>query len=323
VTEPLPSYTGGFSHEALQSFSELVATPPTPTGPVRRPQKRQRDLGTEGQEHLDAEGSAKEQRAALKTTKRNHPTVRALAASLREQKTVPVGAEFKEDGDQGEGNEDFAAFTDRLETLRQRRRNNLPLTGEEWAELEERETLAKDLRAGKTSFSEAFGDTFDFVRCRRDDGSHYGTRGTCRKGTTVAAETGTGRPAKRFGDKETATVANRGHKAATQARAEKVLADLKPALPSKLATLQKLASGERTLPKNPEKRRELFRAAHARLAKLGNNRSNPTLAADKHWPERDALSAVLRLLDPEQNSWNRLTRADLDRASGGSKRAAE
>lgn len=34
----------------------------------------------------------------------------------------------------------------------------------------------------------AEGDTYDFTRCMRPDGSHYGTRGKCKKGTEAGAK---------------------------------------------------------------------------------------------------------------------------------------
>ena len=36
------------------------------------------------------------------------------------------------------------------------------------------------------SFNETAQEVWDFVRCQRPDGSHYGTAGKCRKGTEVA-----------------------------------------------------------------------------------------------------------------------------------------
>ena len=38
------------------------------------------------------------------------------------------------------------------------------------------------------NFSEEAQDLWDFVRCQRKDGSHYGTAGKCRKGTQVSEE---------------------------------------------------------------------------------------------------------------------------------------
>ena len=35
------------------------------------------------------------------------------------------------------------------------------------------------------AFYEAFTEAYDFARCQRPDGSHYGTGGVCRKGTEV------------------------------------------------------------------------------------------------------------------------------------------
>ena len=57
------------------------------------------------------------------------------------------------------------------------------------------ETLERyaQLAAEKAGVDFAEDDTYDFTRCVRSDGSVYGTRGKCRKGTeTGAKEEGTG-----------------------------------------------------------------------------------------------------------------------------------
>lgn len=159
------------------------------------------------------------------------------------------------------------------------------------------------------------GETLEFRQCQRPNGSTYGTRGQCRKGTETQQPTRERAP-KRFGDKEAGKVAKRGKEASTKARAEKVLADLKPALPSKLNALQALANGTRALPKDQSKRKELYEAAHKRLGQLGNNPYNPQQRLDGKDPERQALSGVLRRLDPEFNPARRLTRDQVLKAVG-------
>ena len=158
-------------------------------------------------------------------------------------------------------------------------------------------------------------ESLEFRQCQRPNGSVYGTRGRCRKGTETEQQTKERAP-KRFGDKEAAKVAKRGKEATTQARAEKVLADLKPALPAKLEKLQGLASGKTPLPKDQNKRKELYEAAHRQLNKLGNNPYNAQQRLDGKDPERQALSGVLRRLDPEFNTARRVTRDQLLRAVG-------
>ena len=37
-------------------------------------------------------------------------------------------------------------------------------------------------------FRETYTETYDFARCQRPDGSHYGTSGVCRKGSKVGAK---------------------------------------------------------------------------------------------------------------------------------------
>jgi hypothetical protein len=158
-------------------------------------------------------------------------------------------------------------------------------------------------------------ENLDFRQCQRPNGSVYGTRGQCRKGTETQQEA-RGRAPKRFGDKEASKVAKRGQQATTKARAEKVLADLKPALPSKLEKLQRLASGKTALPKDKEQRKALYEAAHKRLGQLGNNPYNPQQRLDGKDPERQALSGLLRRLDHEFNPARRLTREQVLRAVG-------
>ena len=158
-------------------------------------------------------------------------------------------------------------------------------------------------------------ESLEFRQCQRNDGSVYGTRGKCRKGTETQ-QAAKERAPKRFADKEAAKVAKRGKEATTKARAEKVLADLKPALPGKLEKLQGLASGKTPLPKNQSKRKELYEAAHRQLNKLGNNPYNPQQRLDGKDPERQALSGLLRRLDPEFNTARRVTRDQLLRAVG-------
>jgi len=158
-------------------------------------------------------------------------------------------------------------------------------------------------------------ESLEFRQCQRPNGSVYGTRGQCRKGTETE-QAAKERAPKRFADKEAAKVAKRGQQATTKARAEKVLADLKPALPGKLEKLQGLASGKTPLPKNPSKRKELYEAAHRQLNKLGNNPYNQQQRLDGKDPERQALSGLLRRLDPEFNTARRVTRDQLLRAVG-------
>jgi len=117
------SYTGGFTADATLTFAELSA-------------------GLQGQqehEEFDADD--------LKTTKQDHPAVRELAEAHQKQKTVG-------------GKNAAAAFTEfavRLEELRSKRRNDRPLTSEEWKELDEKETTTRRLREKQTTFAEVFG----------------------------------------------------------------------------------------------------------------------------------------------------------------------
>ena len=158
-------------------------------------------------------------------------------------------------------------------------------------------------------------DSLEFRQCQRNDGSVYGTRGQCRKGTETQ-QAAKERAPKRFADKEAAKVAKRGKDATTKARAEKVLADLKPALPGKLEKLQGLASGKTPLPKDPSKRKALYEAAHRQLNKLGNNPYNQQQRLDGKDPERQALSGLLKRLDPEFNTARLVTRDQLLRSVG-------
>ena len=116
------SYTGGFTDTATLTFAELA--------------------GKQGvQEHQEPEDGD------LKTTKQDHPAVKELAEAHRKQKTVG-------------GKDAAAAFTEfavRLDELRAKRRNDRPLTPEEWKELDERENLTRKLREGQTTFAEVFG----------------------------------------------------------------------------------------------------------------------------------------------------------------------
>jgi hypothetical protein len=167
----------------------------------------------------------------------------------------------------------------------------------------------------KQATEETKGETLEFRQCQQPNGSVYGTRGRCRKGTETEQQTKERAP-KRFADKEASKVAKRGKKASTKARAEKVLADLKPALPSNLDKLQRLANGSTALPKDPNKRKELYEAAHRQLNKLGNNPYNAQQRLDGKDPERQALSGVLRRLDPELHPARRVTRDQILKAVG-------
>ena len=117
------SYTGGFNDAATLAFAEL-------TGGLQ---------GQQEHEEFDADD--------LKTTKQDHPAVKELAEAHRKQKTV--------------GGKDAAvAFTEfavRLEELRSKRRNDRPMTSDEWKELDEKETTTRRLREKQTTFAEVFG----------------------------------------------------------------------------------------------------------------------------------------------------------------------
>jgi hypothetical protein len=144
------SFTGGFSVPSCQAFSELAEA-----------------HRVQGTEHLD-NGDLETQDC---NNKGGDPALRALATPLKKQNLASGGTE------------DFTEFTNRIEELRLKRRNSHPLTSEEWAELEDRERLVRELRNGTITFMEAF----DFSRCQRKDGSNYGTGGTCQKGVPVKA----------------------------------------------------------------------------------------------------------------------------------------
>ena len=117
------SYIGGFTADATLTFAELAG-------------------GLQGQqEHEEFEDGD------LKTTKQDHPAVRELAEAQKKQKTVS-------------GKNAAAAFTEfavRLEELRAKRRNDRPLTSDEWKELDEKETTTRRLREKQTTFAEVFG----------------------------------------------------------------------------------------------------------------------------------------------------------------------
>jgi hypothetical protein len=236
-------FTGGFSATALQSFTEMAV-----------------GLGIQGTEHLD--------NAETKSTKKPQEygiqATQVQADSLKKQNAALVEDDKKED---------LPEFAARLEQLRQKRRNNLPLESEEWAELESREQLVRQLRDGAVSFAEVF----DFARCQREDGSTYGARGKCRKGTPAAAE--------------------------------------EPALPKRVAKLERLlATGK--LPEDKAKRKALYDSAHKRLGVLGSNPLNLKQQNDGHEPERRALRKLLGRLDDEFNPWRQVTEEQMRRAVG-------
>ncbi len=186
---------------------------------------------------------------------------RLLGALKRKAAAQCQGTEGHEPGGQFE---EAHREVPRLEQLRRLKRNGRQLTPKDSVELNDLEL------AEKAKLFEAA------ERCQRKDGTTYGTRGKCRKGTPVAAK--------------------------------------EVALPKRVATLEKLAKGK--LPENEAKRRALYFGAHKRLGVLGNNPTNPKQQNDGHQRERAALNKLVSRLDEEFNSFRKLTREQVLRAVG-------
>jgi hypothetical protein len=76
------------------------------------------------------------------------------------------------------------------------------------------------LAAEKLDADFAEGDSYDFTRCIRPDGSTYGTSGKCRKGTEGAAKPGERSPRK-FSAAQREEIAKRGAKSAKRLKGSK------------------------------------------------------------------------------------------------------
>jgi len=227
----------------------------------------------------------------VKTVNYTEKAERLLGALKQKAKGYGPGTEGHEPGGQFE---EVHREVPRLEQLRRVKRSGRQLSSEDSVELNELE------QAEKAKFFELA------ERCQRKDGSLYGTRGKCRKGTPVAAPEG--RAPKRFADNEAGKVAARGERAVKKALAEKVLADNAGprALPKRVATLKKLAEGK--LPEDKEKRQALYFAAQKRLGTRG--------LAVTHPEENRALVTLSNRLNNEFNSTSQLTREQVLNAVG-------
>lgn len=124
--------------------------------------------------------------------------------------------------------------------------------------------------------------TYDFTRCVRPNGSTYGTRGKCRKGT--------------------------------EAGPFAYLPEKTSSFPKSVSKLEKLATGK--LPEDKAKRKALYDGAQKRLGVLGDNPLNPKQQNDGHEPERKALRKLLGRLNDEFNAWGKVTEKQMRRAVG-------